>query len=101
MIPVRASGWASGREEVMAINPTNPFEERHFPGLRTRFQTFGRTRRGSGPKFCLALGAGVCARTEETLRTASYGNDTVGVLEKRTLGGARSADARSATRCAR
>ena len=31
MIPARALGWTSGREEVMAINPTNPFKERHFP----------------------------------------------------------------------
>src|SRR5260370_35749441 len=52
------------------------------PGVRTRFQTFGRTQRGSGPKFYLALGAGVCARTEEPLPTASDGNGTVGVLER-------------------
>ena len=30
MIPVRSLGWTSGREEVMATNPTNPFKERHF-----------------------------------------------------------------------
>src|SRR5437763_2361399 len=82
-VPLRSVGRESGSVECHADYPNQSVQGTSVPWrgdhclramvpaisarLRTRCRAFGGTRRGSGPQLHLAVGAGLCPRTEQAL----------------------------------
>jgi NADH dehydrogenase len=82
-VPLRSQGRKSGSVEFHADHPNQSFQGTSVSGrgdhalrplvpaisarLRARCRVVGGTRRGGGPQLHLAVGAGLCPRTEQAL----------------------------------
>src|SRR5215467_11873814 len=82
-VPLRSHGRKSGSVEFHADHPNQSFQGTSVSGrgdhslrplvsaisarLRARCRVVGGTRRGGGPQLHLAVGAGLCPRTEQAL----------------------------------
>src|SRR5262249_29716348 len=82
-VPLRSQGRKSGNVEFHADHPNQSFQGTSVSGrgdhslrplvpaisarLRARCRVVGGTRRGGGPQLHLAVGAGLCPRTEQAL----------------------------------